>query len=41
MNQSKFYVLIQKKHIKGEKHIAPMNFPEHIRKSDVSENSKV
>ena len=33
--------LIKKRHIKGEKHIAPMDFAEHLRKSDVSENKKV
>ena len=31
----------KKRQIKGEKHIAPMDFAEHLRKSDVSENSKV
>ena len=31
----------QKRHIKGEKHISPMDFVEHLRKSDVLENSKV
>ena len=35
------YVLIKKGHIKGEKHIAPMDFAEYLRKSGVSENSKV
>ena len=35
------YVFIKKRHIKGEKHITPMDFAEHLRKSDVSENSKV
>ena len=34
-------VLIRKRHIKGGKHIAPMDFAEYLRKSDVSENSKV
>ena len=33
--------MIKKRHIKGEKYIIPMNFAEHLRKSDVSENSKV
>ena len=33
--------MIKKRHIKGEKHIAPMDFAEHLRKSEVSENSKV
>ena len=37
----KCYVLIRKRHIKGGKHIAPMDFAEYLRKSDVSENSKV
>ena len=27
--------------MKGEKHIGPMDFPEYIRKSNVSENRKV
>ena len=31
----------QKRHIKGEKYITPMNFAEDLRKSDVSENNKV
>ena len=31
----------KKKRIKGEKYITPMDFEEHLRKSDVSENSKV
>ena len=29
--------LIRKRHIKGGKHIASMDFAEHLRKSDVSE----
>ena len=33
--------MIKKIHIKGEKHITPMDFAEDLRKSDVSENSKV
>ena len=33
--------MIKKRHIKGGKHIAPMDFAEHSRKSDVSENSTV
>ena len=33
--------MIRKRHIKGGKHTAPMNFAEYLRKSDVSENSKV
>ena len=32
---------LQKRHIKGEKHIAQIDFAEHLRKSDVSENSKI
>ena len=40
--EAKTAVLIKKKrHIKLEKFITPMNFAEHFRKSDVSENSKV
>ena len=31
----------RKRHMKGEKHIRPMDFPEYIRKSNVSENRKV
>ena len=31
----------QKEDIKGEKYITPMEFAEHIRKSDISENSKI
>ena len=34
------YVLIKKRHIKGEKYTTPMNFAEHLIKSDNSENSK-
>ena len=34
-------LLIRKRHTKGGKHIAPMDFAEYLRKSDVSENSKV
>ena len=34
-------LLIRKRHIKGGKHIAPMDFAEYLRKSDVSEKSKV
>ena len=33
--------MIKKRHTKGEKHITPMDFAEHLRKSDVSENRKV
>ena len=36
----KCYVLIRKRYIKGEKHIAPMDFAEYLRKSDVSETAK-
>ena len=39
--EAKTAVLIKKRHIKLEKYITPMNFAEHFRKSDVSENSKV
>ena len=35
------YALIKRRHIKSEKHITPMDFVEHLRKPDVSENSKV
>ena len=31
----------QKRHIKGEEYITLMDFAEHFRKSDVSENIKV
>ena len=34
-------VLIRKRHVKGGKHIAPMDFAEYLRKPDVSEKSKV
>ena len=37
----KCYVLIKKMHIKVKTFIIPMNFVEHLRKSNVSENSKV
>ena len=37
----KCYVLIQKRHTKCEKQIAQMDFQDYLRKSDVSENSKV
>ena len=33
--------LSKKRHIKGEKYITPMDFAEHLTKSDVSENNKV
>ena len=33
--------MIKIKHIKGEKHIALIDFAEHLRNPDVSENSKV
>ena len=35
------YVLIKKRHVKGEKYIIPMDTAEHYRKTDISENSKV
>ena len=31
----------KRRNIKGEKNIAPMDFVEYLRKSDVSENKKV
>ena len=31
----------KKRHVKGEKHIAPIDFAENLKKSDVSKNSKV
>ena len=31
----------QKRHIKGRKHVAPMNLAEYLNKLDLSENSKV
>ena len=33
--------MIRKRNIKGGKHIASMDFAEYLRKSHVSENSKV
>ena len=33
--------MIEKRHIKGGKHIAPGDFAKYLRESDVSENSKV
>ena len=33
--------MIRKRHIKGGKHIALMNFAEYLKKSNVSENRKV
>ena len=33
--------MIKKRYTKGEKHITSMDFAEHLRKSDVSENSKI
>ena len=36
----KCYVLIKKRHIKSEKYVTPVDFAEHLRKSDLSENSK-
>ena len=35
------YVLMERRHIKGEKYITPMDFAENLRKSYVSENNKV
>ena len=32
---------MRKRQIKGRKHIAPADFAEYLRKSDVSENGKV
>ena len=37
----KVYVLIAKRYIEGEKYIALMYFEKYLRKSDISENSKV
>ena len=39
--ESKNVVLIKKRHVEGEKHITPIDFAEYLRKSNVSENSKV
>ena len=39
--EAKYVKFWKKKRIKGEKYITPMDFEEHLRKSDVSENSKV
>ena len=39
--EPKNVVLIRKRHIRVGKHIAPMDFADYLRKSDVSENSKV
>ena len=39
--EAKNVVLIKKRHIEGEKYIIPMDFAEHLRNSDLSENSKV
>ena len=36
----KCYVLIKKRQFKGEKYFTLMDFAEHPRKSNVSENSK-
>ena len=33
--------LIRKRHIRGGKHIAPMDFADYLRKSEVSESSKI
>ena len=32
---------MKKRHKEGEKHITPVDFAEHLRKSHVSDNSKV
>ena len=32
--------LIKKRHMKGEKHLAPMDFAEYLSKWDILENSK-
>ena len=40
-SSTKYYVLIRKRDIKSGKHIAPMDFAEYLRKSGVSESSKV
>ena len=32
---------LNKRHIKGDHHITQMDFAEYLRKSDVSENTKV
>ena len=37
----KCHVLIKKRHIKGRKHVAPMNLAEYLNKLDILENSKV
>ena len=36
----KCYVLIKKRHMKGEKHLALMDFAEYLRKWDILGNSK-
>ena len=33
--------ILKLRHIKGEKHVAQMDFAKYLRKSEVSENSKV
>ena len=33
--------ILKKRHIKGEKHKAEMDFAKYLRKSDVSENSNI
>ena len=33
--------LIRKRHIRGGKHIASMDFADYLRKSEVSESSKI
>ena len=39
--EAKNVALIKNRHIKGEIYITVMNFADYLRKSDVSENSKV
>ena len=40
-NEKCYDLIFKKRHIKGEKHIAQTDFAKYLRKSDVSENSKV
>ena len=37
----KCQALIKKRHIKGRKYVAPINFAEYLNKLEISENSKV
>ena len=37
----KCYVLMEKRHIIDKKHIAPIDFVDYLRKSDVLENSEI